>query len=105
MPFRKSSSMDSTGIGRGAERWGKVVARRVEEVGPDFELEADQIEQFAKGAACAVAPSLGPQRLDRVHHCGASRGVDSEDQTDRQGDDEGHHRRLGSNHRRDTREP
>src|SRR5947209_4128722 len=56
MPFRKSSLMDSTGIVRVAQGWGKVVARRVEEqVGPDLDLDADDIEQVAKGAACAVA--------------------------------------------------
>ena len=32
MPFRKSTSMGSTGIERVAQGWGKVVARRVEEV-------------------------------------------------------------------------
>ena len=54
MPFRKAPSMGSAGIARVAQGWGKVVARRVEEeVGPDLDLDADQIEQFAKGAACA----------------------------------------------------
>jgi hypothetical protein len=56
MPFRKSPSMDSTGIAPVARGWGKVVARRVEEeVGPDLDLDADEIEQIARGAACAVA--------------------------------------------------
>ncbi len=56
MPFRKSSLMDSTGIERVAQGWGKVVARRVEEqVGPQLDLDADDIEQVAKSAACAVA--------------------------------------------------
>ena len=66
MPFRKSPSMDSTGIGRVAEGWGKVVARRVEEeVGPDLDLDADQIEQFAKGAACAVATGAIEELLEK----------------------------------------
>src|SRR6476646_4469078 len=42
MPFRKSPSMDRTGVERMAEGWGKVIARRVhEEVGPDLDLAAD----------------------------------------------------------------
>src|SRR5947209_11389594 len=47
--FGTIPSMDSTGIARLAQGWGRVVARRVEEqVGPDLDLDADQIEQFAK---------------------------------------------------------
>jgi hypothetical protein len=66
MPFRKSSLMDSTGIERVAEGWGKVVARRVEEqVGPDLDLDADDIEQFAKGAACAVAKGAIEELLEK----------------------------------------
>ena len=66
MPFRKSSSMDSTGIDRVALGWGKVVARRVqEEVGPDLDLDADDIEQFAKGAACAVAKGTIEELLEK----------------------------------------
>ena len=66
MPFRKSSLMDSTGIGRVAEGWGKVVARRVEEqVGPDLELDADDIEQLAKGAACVVAQGTIEELLEK----------------------------------------
>jgi hypothetical protein len=66
MPFRKSSSMDSTGIDRVAQGWGKVVARRVEEqVGPDLDLDADEIEQFAKGAACAMAREAIEELLEK----------------------------------------
>jgi len=58
--------MDSTGIGRVAEGWGKVVARRVqEEVGPDLDLDADDIEQIAKGAACAVAKGTIEELLEK----------------------------------------
>jgi hypothetical protein len=56
MRFRKSSLMVSTGVNGLAEQWGKVVARRVEEqVGPDLDLDAEEIEQVAKSAACTVA--------------------------------------------------
>src|SRR4051812_37368977 len=56
MPFRKSTPMDRTGIESMAEGWGKVVARRVHEaVGPDLDLDADDIEQAAMTAARAVA--------------------------------------------------
>ncbi len=66
MPFRKSPSMDPTGIGRAAEGWGKVVARRVhEEVGPELDLDADDIEQCAKQAACAVAKAAIEELLER----------------------------------------
>lgn len=66
MPFRKSPLRDSTGIGRVAEGWGKVVARRVqEEVGPDLDLDADDIEQIAKGAACAVAKGTIEELLEK----------------------------------------
>ncbi len=66
MPFRKSSSMDSTGIARVAEGWGKVVARRVhEEVGPELDLDVDDIEQFAKDAACAVAKGTIEDLLEK----------------------------------------
>jgi hypothetical protein len=66
MPFRKSSSRDSSGIARVAQGWGKVVARRVEEqVGPDLDLDADQIEQFAKDAACAVAKGAIEELLEK----------------------------------------
>jgi hypothetical protein len=65
MPFRKSSSMDSTGIERVAQAWGKVVARRVEEqVGPQLDLDADDIEQCARGAACAVAKGTIEELLE-----------------------------------------
>jgi hypothetical protein len=66
MPFRKSSSMDATGIDRVARGWGKVVARRVEEqIGPDLDLDADQIEQFAKGAACTMAREAIEELLEK----------------------------------------
>ena len=66
MPFRKSTSMDSTGIACMAQGWGKVVARRVEEqVGPELDLDADAIEQFARGAACAVAKGTIEELLEK----------------------------------------
>ncbi len=66
MPFRKSPSMDPAGIARVAQGWGKVVARRVEEeVGPDLDLDADEIEQCAKGAACAVAQGAIEELLEK----------------------------------------
>ena len=41
--------MVSTGVNQVAEQWGKVVARRVEEqVGPDLDLDAEEIEQIAE---------------------------------------------------------
>jgi hypothetical protein len=56
MPFRKSSSMDRAGVEGLAQGWGKIVARRVhEEVGPELDLDADDIEQAAATAARAVA--------------------------------------------------
>lgn len=66
MAFRKSPLMDSTGIGRVAQGWGKVVARRVqEEVGPDLDLDADDIEQIARDAACAVAKGAIEELLEK----------------------------------------
>ncbi|MBV8076788.1 MAG: hypothetical protein JO284_10335 [Planctomycetaceae bacterium] len=66
MPFRKSTAMDSTGIACMAQGWGKVVARRVEEqVGPELDLDADAIEQFARGAACAVAKGTIEELLEK----------------------------------------
>ncbi len=66
MPFRKSSLMDSTGVGEMAEGWGKIVARRVEEhVGPDLDLDADDIEQIAMRAACAVAKGTIEELLEK----------------------------------------
>jgi hypothetical protein len=48
--------MDRTGVERLAEGWGRVVARRVhEEVGPELDLDADDIEQRGITAARAVA--------------------------------------------------
>jgi len=56
MPFRKSSSMNRAGVEGMAQGWGKIVARRVhEEVGPELDLDADDIEQAAATAARAVA--------------------------------------------------
>jgi hypothetical protein len=69
MPFRKSPSMDRTGVERIAEGWGKVVARRVhEEVGPDRDLDADDIEQVAAVAARAVARGTIADLLARVSY-------------------------------------
>jgi hypothetical protein len=66
MPFRKSPSMDRAGVERLAEGWGKVVARRVhEEVGPDLDLDADDIEQMAATAARAVARGTIADLLER----------------------------------------
>jgi hypothetical protein len=58
--------MDPTGIERVAQGWGKVVARRVQEqVGPQLDLDADDIEQFAKNAACAVAKGTIEELLEQ----------------------------------------
>lgn len=66
MPFRKSSLMDSAGIGHVAQGWGKVVARRVEEqLGPELDLDADGIEQCAKHAACMVAQETIVELLEK----------------------------------------
>ena len=66
MPFRKSSLMDSTGVGEMAEGWGKIVARRVEDqVGPGLDLDADDIEQIAMHAACAVAKGTIEELLEK----------------------------------------
>jgi hypothetical protein len=66
MPFRKSALIDSTETGRMAEGWGKVVARRVQEaVGPDLDLDADDIEQVAMAAACAVAKGTIEELLEK----------------------------------------
>src|SRR5260370_12434036 len=66
MPLRKSPSMGPAGSAGVAQGWGKVVARRVEEeVGPELDLDADQIEQFAKGAACAMAREAIEELLEK----------------------------------------
>jgi hypothetical protein len=66
MPFRKSSLMDSTGVGAMAEGWGKIVARRVhEEIGPELEIDADDIENIAMGAASAVAKGTIAELLEK----------------------------------------
>jgi hypothetical protein len=58
--------MDRAGIDRVAAGWGKVVARRVaEHVGLEPELDADDIEQFAKGAACALAKAAIEEMLEQ----------------------------------------
>jgi hypothetical protein len=66
MPFRKSPSMDRTGVEQMAEGWGKVVARRIhEDVGADLDLDADDIEQMAATAARAVARGTIEELLER----------------------------------------
>ena len=66
MPFRKSPPMDRMGIESMAEGWGKVVARRVHEaVGPDLDLDAEDIEQAAITVARAVARSTIADLLRR----------------------------------------
>jgi hypothetical protein len=56
MLFHKSRLIDSIGVTPMAENWGKIVARRVhDDVGPDLDLNADEIEQMAATAACALA--------------------------------------------------
>jgi hypothetical protein len=66
MPFRKSLSTDRGGLEQLAEGWGKIVARRVhEEVGPELDLDADDIEQMAITAACAVARGTITDLLER----------------------------------------
>jgi hypothetical protein len=66
VPFRKSSSMDRSGVEQMAEGWGKIVARRIhEEVGPDLDLDADEIEQVAASAARAVAKGTVEELLEK----------------------------------------
>jgi hypothetical protein len=66
MPFLKSSLMDSSGVGEMAQGWGKIVARRVhEQVGPDLDLDADDIERVAMKAACAVAKGTIEELLEK----------------------------------------
>jgi hypothetical protein len=66
MPFRKSPSMDRSGVGQMAKGWGKIVARRVhEEVGPELDLDADDIEQMAVTAARAVAQGTIEELLEQ----------------------------------------
>jgi hypothetical protein len=58
--------MDRDGVERLAESWGKVVARRVhDEIGPELDLDADDIEQMAVVAARAVARSTIADLLER----------------------------------------
>jgi hypothetical protein len=66
MPFRKSSSMDRTEVEEMALGWGKIVARRVHEVvGPELDLDADDIEQAAVIAARAVAKGTIEELLEK----------------------------------------
>lgn len=66
MPFHKSCSMARTEVERMAEGWGKIVARRIhEEVGPDLDLDADEIEQMAASAARAVAKGTIEDLLEK----------------------------------------
>jgi hypothetical protein len=58
--------MDRTGVEGMAQGWGKIVARRVhEEVGPELDLDADDIEQMAAIAARAVAKGTIEDLLER----------------------------------------
>jgi len=66
MLFRKSSLVSSTGVGGMAKGVGKIVARRVhEQVGPDLDLDADDIEQIALNAAYAVAKGTIEELLEK----------------------------------------
>ena len=66
MPFHKSDSMDRSGVEQMAQGWGKIVARRIhEQVGPDLDLDADEIEQMAASAARAVAKGTIEDLLER----------------------------------------
>ena len=66
MPFRKSPLMDQQKVRQMAEGWGKIVAQRVhEEVGPDLDLDADDIEQAAATAARAVARGTIEELLEK----------------------------------------
>jgi hypothetical protein len=58
--------MDRAGVEQLGESWGKVVARRVhDEVGPELDLDADDIEQMAVTAARAVARGTIADLLER----------------------------------------
>jgi hypothetical protein len=58
--------MDRDGVERLAEGWAKVVAQRVhEDVGPELDLDADDIEQMAVTAARAVARGTIADLLER----------------------------------------
>jgi hypothetical protein len=58
--------MDRTGVEQMAQGWGKIVARRVyEEVGPELDLDADDIEQAAATAARAVAKGTIEELLEK----------------------------------------
>ena len=66
MPFRKSASMERTGIESMAHGWGKIVARQIhDDVGADLDLDADDIEQVAATAAQAVAKGTIEELLER----------------------------------------
>jgi hypothetical protein len=56
MLFRKSSSMDRTGVQCLAEKWGRIVARHVYQyLDAELDLDAENMEQMAATAARAVA--------------------------------------------------
>jgi hypothetical protein len=58
--------MDRSGVEQIAQGWGKIVARRIHEnVGPDLDLDADDIEQMAATAARAVARGTIEELLER----------------------------------------
>jgi hypothetical protein len=58
--------MDRSGVEQMAQGWGKIVARRIhEEVGPDLDLDADDIEQIAVSAARAVAKGTIEELLEK----------------------------------------
>jgi hypothetical protein len=58
--------MDQAKVKQMAEGWGKIVARRVhEEVGPELDLDADEIEQAAATAARAVAKGTIEELLEK----------------------------------------
>jgi hypothetical protein len=66
MPFHKSSSMDRSEVEQMAQGWGRIVTRRIyEEVGPDLDLDADDIEQIAASAARAVAKGTVEELLEK----------------------------------------
>ena len=66
MPFHKSTRIDHAELDRVAQGWGKVVARRVhEQVGPELELDADDIETLANEAARVVCSSAIADLLQR----------------------------------------
>jgi len=66
MPFHKLSSMDRSGVEQTAQGWGRIVARRIyEQVGPELDLDADDIEQVATSAARALAKGTVEELLEK----------------------------------------